>query len=694
MTAKLTNGTQTLPRSTDWAFAGAIGTELTKITSVYGKQHFSYWINEQKPDLPGQEQGRLEQKNEPPFAVIGMGRCGCHVTTALAQMVTVATGRRKPSGDGDSSWNLVSRLFRPDSVAGVLRLEPIMLVGDIDETTYEDIDGLLNEPGEGPGVADRILRFGYRPLAVGGAGHVPLFAEYLTRGLLYLPPTADEAKTDRGNGTARNYLIDSYLQAPHHARLVFYVFSAGGGTGSGAAAELIRAQRYAIANATGPEPQIYFTGFAVLPADVRTNNRRMVNTGRMLVQYLADLNVRLDGEGDYSDAPTFQSGCHVETEEGAKQMLPWDGLALVSNDVMFIEDAPGATREGAETKANQYMAQQMFNLAASQFQTEEYEAQGALPISPFNYQSLRLDPQDLRNGLNGPYAIAFGATHPDETSDPNWFERMFLRAIALPRYHADRTQDLVEGISVAPENKATYAEKIDKLFGYLAQPASAEGDGAAKRVELQQEMFAELATLRMFNSCPRVVFVLTAPQDGIIPPRTEERLGDYLGWLLPNVDTVRAAIVRGTTRYFTLSMYLEGSVLMCPDVLLPMMNYIKLSWPKTRNSSVAEFMEQFNAIIAQSPPVRDEDIEEWIGSTEDYGANVPNFENITKIHDRNWQKFVQSAGLKDKNRTEALMTYNIEQVYLKPAEVAAAMRYLNYVYHNRPPVTVTMEDYF
>lgn len=677
-------------RNGGWAFAGNLGKKADKIQSNYGKKLHAYWLKEQHP---GEEADRARRgpTDEPPFAVVGMGRCGCHVTTALAQMIAVASGRKKPSGEGEGSWNLIARLFRSDALSGVLHVEPIMLVGDIDETTYDDIEGLLTERGEDAKMTDRILKFNYKPLAVGGAGHVPLFAEFLTQGLLLLPPINESGKAKETQWeSARSYLIDSYTRGNTQARLVFYVFSTGGGTGCGSAAELMRAQRYAISQSRGPEPQIYFTGFGVLPADVRTSKRRQINSGRMLTQYLADLNIKLDHENDYGGAPTFLGSRFTESDDGPKILLPWDGLALVSNDVMFVEDMPDSTREEAETKANQYMAQQMFNLAASQFQTEEYERDNAMPPSQLNYQSIRLDPQDLRNGLNGPYAIAFAAAGIEEVDTPSWLENLFVRAIALPRYHEKRANELVEGISVAPEAKDKYGEKIDRILSQI----NIKEDSQPKDVRITKEMLSDLANIRMFNSCPRAIFVLTAPQTGFIPADTEERLTEYLGYILPNVDTVRSAIVRGTTKYFTLSLYLESSVILCPDVLLPIMNYIKLCWPKLRNTPAAEYMEQFNAIISQEPPIDDGDIREWIGENEMYGANVANFSNLANSHDRNWKKFVENSDMKDKNRQDELMAFGLSEVFMTPAEVASALRFINYVYHCKPPETVSIDDYF
>jgi len=62
-----------------------------------------------------------------------------------------------------------------------LRFEPIVLVGDIDETSFDDVGGLLEQGGIPKYVQEGFPQLNYSPLAEGGVGHVPIFAEFLTK---------------------------------------------------------------------------------------------------------------------------------------------------------------------------------------------------------------------------------------------------------------------------------------------------------------------------------------------------------------------------------------------------------------------------------------------------------------------------------------------------------------------------------
>ena len=56
-----------------------------------------------------------------------------------------------------------------------------------------------------------------------------------------------------------------------------------------------------------------------------------------------------------------------------KPMMPWNGLAFISNDVMSASSSDPLNLEEVESNANQYIAQQVFNLAAAQFPAAEFE---------------------------------------------------------------------------------------------------------------------------------------------------------------------------------------------------------------------------------------------------------------------------------------------------------------------------------
>ncbi len=662
-----------------------ISTENTsrKLISYYGKQLFEYYLNLTAEEIEVLSEIDNTPQESPPFLVVGLGRCGCHVTAELAEIIASNSARVDESmhKDRDKGKKMLD-LFRSGKSAPVLKFEPQMLVGDIDETAFQDVDGLLKKGGVPEEITKRLLRLNYNPLAEGGVGHVPLFAEFITRGLLLLP-TQPEETTDSSWIPARNFLTSNFFSDRQTSRLVFYIFSTGGGSGSGSAAAMMKAQRYAMSVSQKPKPQIYFTGVAVMPENIIQNRRHLINTGRNIIQYLADLNIVLDDPACYTSAPVFNSSAEVRVNNKTTKMMPWDGLALISNDVMSaIGNESIVPQEVVESNTNQYIAQQMFNLAAAQFSAATFEKDETVETTKENYQAIRLDPQDLKNGLVGPYGICFSAATANQILDKTGagLDKMFLNAIGLPKYHQNEKNDeemsLIEGISVAPTKKAAYATLLQEI----TQKLESKPD---KRLEKQD--FTKLRDIPVFQKCPRLVFVFTAPQESVIPSTVKERISTLLYWLFPSLEQVRGAIVRGTTAHYTLSIYIETSVILSPDIQSAIKNYLKLCWEQRRSPS-EEFSNKYRQFIEQTPPINDAEVAEWLGETEDYGVNIPSFGVLKDELNQRWQNYLEknhhSATEQD---TNGLADYNVDHAYIKAAEVASALRFINYANHFELP---------
>lgn len=362
-------------------------------------------------------------------------------------------------------------------------------------------------------------------------------------------------------------------------------------------------------------------------------------------------------------------------------MMPWDGLALISNDVMSAIGNDGIVpQEVVESNTNQYIAQQMFNLAAAQFSAATFEKDETVEITKENYQAIRLDPQDLKNGLVGPYGICFSAATANQILDKTGLglDKMFLNAIGLPKYHHNEKNEeemsLIEGISVAPTKKAAYATLIQEI----TQKLEAKPDKC-----LEKQDFAKLREIPVFQKCPRLVFVFTAPQESIIPSTVKERISSLLYWLFPSLEQVRGAIVRGTTAHYTLSIYIETSVVLSPDIQSAIKNYLKLCWEQ-RRSSAEEFSNKYRQFIEQTPPISDAEVTQWLGETEDYGVNIPSFGVLKDELNQRWQNYLE----KNHNLPSAvndLANYNVDHAYIKASEVAAALRFINYANHFELP---------
>lgn len=653
-----------------------------KLISYYRKELFEYYLNLTEAEIESTSEPEKTTEESPPFLVVGLGRCGCHVTAELAEIIASnsANADEMLQKDRERGRKMLN-LFRSGKSAPVLKFEPLMLVGDIDETAFQDVDGLLKKGGVPEEITKKLLRLNYNPLAEGGVGHVPLFAEFITRGLLLLPAKTPET-IDKAWIPARNFLTNNFFSDRKTSRLVFYIFSTGGGSGSGSAAAMMKAQRYAMSVSDKPKPQIYFTGVAVMPENIIQNRRHLINTGRNIIQYLADLNIVLEGEASYTSAPVFNSSAEVQVGNKRTKMMPWDGLALISNDVMSaMGNEAIVPQEVVESNTNQYIAQQMFNLAAAQFSAATFEKDETVEITKENYQAIRLDPQDLKNGLVGPYGICFSAATANQILDKTGFglDQMFLNAINLPRYHQNEKNEeeisLIEGISVAPTKKDQYYDLMKEIRHKLENKPEKRLDKAD---------FAKLREIPVFQKCPRLVFVFTAPQESVIPSTVKERISSLLYWLFPSLEQVRGAIVRGTTAHYTLSIYIETSIVLSPDIQSAIKNYLKLCWQQRRASST-EFSSKYLEFIEQTPPIEDADVREWLGDTEEYGVNIPSFNVLKDELNQRWINYLEKNHQSPEHNADGLTNYNVDHAYIKASEVAAALRFINYANHFELP---------
>jgi hypothetical protein len=675
---------------------GLRGSELGRLVSRFGKPLIAYWIDplEASASAPVSPDV-LSDKGVPPFVVVGLGRCGCHVSTELAEVVAANRPRGHKVAKTQSKSKWMSSFYSSGDGAPALRFEPIILVGDIDETTFPDVEGIMKEGGVPQDIRQNIMKLHYQPLAEGGVGHVPVFAEFVSRSLMLLPEINEDGLPIWG--AARRLLLNFHSQREQVPRLAFYIFSTGGGTGAGSAPEIIRAQSYAKA-VLNIDREMYFTGVGILPSNIVRDQTKLINTGRTLLRYLADLNLCLDDKGAYDRAPSCQAGSCLEVSqrhlgtaaEGGEDVLtsrplmPWNAMALISNDVMDIPEDNVLTFNEAESNANQYIAQQIFNLAAAQFPSAEFEKNGDKnSIKKKNYQEIRLDPNDLKAGLTGPYAVCFAAAPVDAgiEQDIRGIDEMFLRSLSLACRHevdGSKGSPLIEGISIAPFDKALYADMIQTLQSQLQTDDSSC---------LTQESFEKLRALPFFERCPRIVYSLTSPQKKDIPNTFKERLNQLIEWAFPNLIQTRSAISWGTTAFFSLSIYVETSVLLVPDVQAAIVNYLRLCWQQ-RRSNMQEFVQKYRGILEQDPPITDESIREWLGSAEQYGINIPNFENTSSEYNRKWAKYVE-ANCKEPNRRKALLSHRVEDALMNSEEMAAALRYLNYAYHLAKPESFT-----
>ena len=204
---------------------GAAGSDIEGLVSRYGKKVIEYSF---RHEIQEAQVKPKDDKGVPPFVVVGLGRCGCHVSAELSEIIAFNEPSAKGKANNNLRFSWMSSFFRSkDGEPPALRFEPIVLVGDIDETSFDDVGGLLEQGGVPRYVQKGILQLNFRPLAEGGVGHVPIFAEFLTKALLLLP--TPEELDGCAWSDARRFLTTFRAEKRSIPRLVFYIFSTGGG---------------------------------------------------------------------------------------------------------------------------------------------------------------------------------------------------------------------------------------------------------------------------------------------------------------------------------------------------------------------------------------------------------------------------------------------------------------------------------
>ena len=685
----------------------ALGKAALRILTAAGKEVWSLaagWLG-----APSSVDAEAQDTPIPyaPYAIVGLGRCGSHVTLELAKL---ALPFAPPQPAGRGRWTSFLRsLVVADGAANVQPPKPMLIVGDIDEAGIEDISQGDNS------IPDlHIKTLDYRPVAVGGVGNLPMLAEYYTRGLLNLSTAPKNAEQIRNWHDTRNYLV-RMAQANRRPRLVFYVLSTGGGTGSGAAPEVLRTQRSALALSEG-DAGMYFMGVAVMPQlgegrPMPLDMRRRINTGRFLVRYLAELDIK--PEQSYIDAPEYLYRYRTEVIRGDQRvnrtMRPWDCVLLVSNDLMGTGSSEPKPLDVAQAQenANLYIAQQVFSLAASQLRAQEaadgkenHSASGQQAVSPskdltksLNFRSIRLDPADLLSALSGVCAVGFASISEQDISVAARLHEFLLRLVSPPRRTDDKL-GTVEGISVLPAPYPEYYQELVGIDKALKDSKQAQTSTSETGVLALPNIagFDKLAELPMFARCPRIVYVINCASNSEVPMSFIAAVEAFLMRLLPNVRDSRFAIVRQGRGLITMSLFLEGSVVLSPSVMTCVKNYLKLVW-KGRGMTRAEFLSKWDSIVGasvmQKGPKSQEWLEaakEWLGPSEQYGMEVTNYRHIAENAETNFRRWV--GLLADDTCAGFLRNLSVADLDVSLEEACSALRFINYCANYKPPDTV------
>ncbi|SNY42349.1 hypothetical protein SAMN06297280_0427 [Arsukibacterium tuosuense] len=631
-----------------------------------------------------------KQQHFPSVCLIGLGRCGSNIALDVASLVYSArnfylnefNNEEKQSREQEyrpMRWIKRSLHLTPDnSLKPVFLIEPLVMLGDLDK----DIEGRIrfSHKGEKSGFLHDYTKMKIMDLSevhAGGAGNAPILGQYLAKIIL-------NKDTQRFSNAEwkfiHSYLIDSCGIKANQSRLYFYIFSAGGGTGSGMASEFGLAQQYAYMSKTFDtrpvteneenrghsfvfEP-IFTSGICILPNisdhGVEMSEALHINAGRLLCKYLAeewDFSYNFDNE-DSSESSVMH------------RIRPWNAMMLISNDIMrYAEETDDGDIQhidvnAMEKYANQYISQQIFNILTAQAVTTDYDENYFRRAGIDIGETIRLDANDLFMSLAGPVAVAYAesvipanqrdSTEKSKASDKNGLniDDLFFRSIDLP--HFNKVTQAIEGISLLPIESGRYRQT---LASYVKNGYNA----------------AELNDLHFFKNCSSVVSIVSLPKDYKLSYMDLNRLKSHLNNLFPNTTLKRYALVIGASANISLTTLIVKSPCLSDDFLTLIVAFIKRCFAKDSY----RFDEKLDQAMLDF--IRSDEFDE-----QKVDAMLNEFENPAKILDTNWyaikpmyeKKYRELIHNKDK-------FISINDIRLSRDSVKKAIKYLREIYRHK-----------
>lgn len=650
-----------------------------------------------------EEQSRREQQQFPSVCLIGLGRCGSNIALDVAELVYNARKfylnqlnnddhLQGDKGYSPARWIRNLRLGQNKNAKPVFLVEPLVMLGDLDK----DIAGRIrfSRKGEKSGFINDYSKMKIMDLSevhAGGAGNAPILGQYLAK-IILNKDTEHFSSADWK--LIHSYLIDSCGIKANQSRLYFYIFSAGGGTGSGMASEFGLAQQYSYMNKTFDtrpsdeadnkrgrsfvfEP-IFTSGICVLPniSDHRSEMSEAlhINAGRLLTKYLSE-------EWDFS--------YNFENEDSSEasvmgRIRPWNAMMLISNDIMrYAEENDEGSMDNIdvnamERHANQYISQQIFNILTAQAVTTDYDQNYFRRAGIDIGETIRLDANDLFMSLAGPVAIAYAESVVPETPAPGSekfkvFEKdpprldiddLFFRSIDLP--HFNKMTQAIEGISLLPIESRRYRSALEqyKASGYDA---------------------AALHDLHFFKNCSSVVSIVSLPKDYKLSYMDLNRLKTHLNSLFPNTTLKRYALVIGASPNLSLTTLIAKSPCLSDDFLTLIVSFIKRCFARnpyrfddTLDSAILDFI-----VSDQFDEAR---IDELLNE----------HENPAKILDTNWYAIKPMYEKKYRELIDDSARFvSINDIRISRDSVKKAVKYLREIYRHRIGKTrvISLNDY-
>jgi hypothetical protein len=641
---------------------------------------------------PDNELEARKKQNFPSVCLIGLGRCGSNIALDVASLVYNARNfylnefeneERETREQEHRPLRWIKRslnLSNNENLKPVFLIEPLVMLGDLDK----DIEGRVrfSNKGEKNSFLKEYTKMKIMDLSevhAGGAGNAPILGQYLAR-IILNKDTQRFANKEWKN--IHSYLIDSCGIKANQSRLYFYIFSAGGGTGSGMASEFGLAQQYAYMSKTFEtrplsesednrghsfvfEP-IFTSGICILPNisdhGVEMSEALHINAGRLLCKYMAeewDFSYNFDKE-DANNA----SAMH--------RIRPWNAMMLISNDIMrYAEqtDDDGIQSidvNAMEKHANQYISQQIFNILTAQAVTTDYDENYFRRAGIDIGETIRLDANDLFMSLAGPVALAYAeSVIPtenlsnvdkikllDKGKNDLDINDLFFRSIDLP--HFNKVTQAIEGISLLPIESSRYRNRLKEYLksGYDAN---------------------HLKDLHFFKNCSSVVSIISLPKDYKLSYMDLNRLKSSLNTLFPNTTLKRYALVIGASANVSLTTLIVKSPCLSDDFLTLIVAYIKRCFAKDNY----RFDDKLDKAIIDL--IRADEFDEAI-----IDQMLEEYENPAKILDTNWYAIKPMYEKKYRELIREKEKFiSINDIRLSRDNVKKAIKYLREIYRHR-----------
>ncbi|MDX3775118.1 hypothetical protein QE250_13415 [Chromatiaceae bacterium AAb-1] len=641
------------------------------------------------------ETQNLKQQHFPSVCLIGLGRCGSNIALDVASLVYNARNfylnefNTEEKQNREQEYQPVRWIKRSLNLSGnqavkpVFLIEPLVMLGDLDK----DIEGRIrfSHKGGKSGFLHDYTKMKIMDLSevhAGGAGNAPILGQYLAK-IILNKDTQRFANTDWK--FIHSYLIDSCGIKANQSRLYFYIFSAGGGTGSGMASEFGLAQQYAYMSKTFDTRQteendanrghsfvfepIFTCGICILPNisdhGVEMSEALHINAGRLLCKYLAE-------EWDFS----YNFDNENSNESSVMHRIrPWNAMMLISNDIMrYAEETDDGDIQhidvnAMEKYANQYISQQIFNILTAQAVTTDYDENYFRRAGIDIGETIRLDANDLFMSLAGPVAVAYAESvipgTPnipvdklnklfDKNNSTNGLniDDLFFRSIDLP--HFNKVTQAIEGVSLLPVEAARYREA---LASYVKNGYDA----------------TELKELHFFKNCSSVVSIISLPKDYKLSYIDLNRLKSHLNNLFPNTTLKRYALVIGASANISLTTLIAKSPCLSDDFLTLIVAFIKRCFARD-NFRFDDKLDQAVLDLICAEQFDEQQVEDMLHE----------YENPAKILDTNWyaikpmyeKKYRELIHNKDK-------FISINDIRLSRDSVKKAIKYLREICRHR-----------